>query len=90
MTDKEEMLATVAANLDETQMVSLQDLEELERLQIAGASKNAPITRSRRSVPLSALLGLVAALALTAVLAAVYLHSRAQAVPGHASVAGSQ
>ena len=85
MTGREETLAAVAANLDETQMVSLQDLEELERLQIAGAGKNALATSSRRTLPLSALLGLAAALTLTVVLAMAYLHFRAQSVTVHAA-----
>lgn len=89
MRDRNEKLAVTAGNLDETQMVSLQDLEELERLQIAGAEKNVPTVRSRRAVPLSALLGLVAALALMAMLTAVYLHSKAQPVSERAAVAGS-
>ena len=90
MTEKEEKLAAIAANLDETQIVSLQDLEELERLQIADAGKNIPGARRQKAVPLSAVLGLVAALALTIILAAVLLHSRAQTMPAHAAVAGSR
>ena len=89
MRDRNEKLVVIAGNLDETQMVSLQDLEELERLQIAGAEKNVSAVRSRRAVPLSALLGLVAALALMAMLTAVYLHSKVQPVSGRAAVAGS-
>ena len=88
MTDREETLAAVTANLDETQMVSLQDLEELERLQIAGVSKNAPVLRPRRTLPLSALLGLVTALVLSVILAVAYLHSRTQPITVHAAAAG--
>lgn len=68
-----ERLAEIAGNPDETQIVSLKDLEELEYLQLTGKDKAAP-TQARRAVPLGAVLGLLAALCLAAVLAVLFMH----------------
>lgn len=80
--DNENRLAQIAGNPDETQIVSLKDLEELEYLQLTG-SDTTVLEKSRRAVPLGLALGLLAALCLAAVLAALYLHHGAQpaAVP---------
>ena len=74
-----ERLAEIAGNPDETQIVSLKDLEDLEFLQLTGKDKAAP-AQARRAVPLGILLGLLAALCLAAVLAVLYSHHGAQPV----------
>ena len=75
--DNEDRLAQIAGNPDETQIVSLKDLEELEYLQLTGSDKTV-LEKSRRAVPLGMVLGLVAALCLAAVLAALSLHHGGQ------------
>lgn len=75
--DKEDRLTEIIGNPDETQIVSLKDLEELEYLQLTGGDHAAPAA-ARRAVPLGALLGLLAALCLAAVLAAFYVHHGVQ------------
>ena len=80
--DNEKKRTEIAANLDETQIVSLKDLEELEYLQLTGGSEAEAAIR-RRSVPLSAVLGVLLALLLVVVLAVGYVtheRSTAQAV----------
>ena len=68
--------AEIAAHLDETQIVSLKDLEELEYLQLTGGSE-VEVAARRRSVPLGAVLGVLLALLLVGVLAAGYVfHER--------------
>lgn len=77
--DNEDRLAQIAGNPDETQIVSLKDLEELEYLQLTGSDKTV-LEKSRRAVPLGMVLGLAAALCLAAVLAALYFHHGGQPV----------
>ena len=68
--------AEIAAHLDETQIVSLKDLEELEYLQLTGGSE-AEVAARRRSVPLGAVFGVLLALLLVGVLTAGYVfHER--------------
>lgn len=73
-----ERLAEIAGNPDETQIVSLKDLEELEYLQLTGGDQTTggdqAAPGSRRAVPLGILLGLLAALCLIAVLAVLFMH----------------
>lgn len=71
--DKKDRLAEIAGNPDETQIVSLKDLEELEYLQLTGEDKAVP-AQVRRAVPLGLVLGLLAALCLAAVLAVLFVH----------------
>lgn len=71
--DQEKRVAEIISNPDETQIVSLKDLEALEYLQLTGKDRAAPI-QVRRAVPLGALLGLLAALCLVAVLAVLFVH----------------
>ena len=83
--NKEDRLAEISGNPDETQIVSVKDLEELEYLQLTGGDQGTP-PAARRAVPLGILLGLLAALCLAAVLTALYVHhgaqpAAAQAVP---------
>ena len=79
----QERLAALAGNPDETQIVSLKDLEELELLQLTGGGettgggKGAPAA-ARRAAPFGMVLGLLAALCLAAVLTALYVHHGAQ------------
>ena len=68
-----ERLAEIAGNPDETQIVSLKDLEELEYLQLTGSDKTV-LEKHRRAVPLGFVLGLLAALCLAAVLAVLFVH----------------
>ena len=68
-----ERLAEIAGNPDETQIVSLKDLEELEYLQLTGSDKTV-LERSRKAVPLGFVLGLLAALCLAAVLVVLFVH----------------
>ncbi len=76
---EKDKLAHIAAHLDETQIVSLQDLEELERLQLTAESD--PAVRPRSAFPLSAVFGVVLGLLLVAVLAAGYVVHARSAVP---------
>lgn len=87
--DKETRLAEIAGNPDETQIVSLKDLEELEYLQLTGEGKDAPAA-SRRVVPLGVLLGLLAALCLAGVLAVLFVHHGAHPVPVQAAPQGGR
>lgn len=61
-------------HLDETQIVSLKDLEELEYLQLTQGSKNGSAVPRRSSLPMSVLLGLLLTIVVAAVLAAAYIH----------------
>ena len=81
----QERLAEIIGNPDETQIVSFQDLEELEYLQLTGKDKAAS-AQARRTVPLGFVLGLLAALCLAVALAALSVHygvrpAAAQAAP---------
>lgn len=72
--NREDKFMSKEDNLDETQIVSLHDLEELERLQLAGTDRG-DLTQTRRSaVPLGIGLGLLAAALLIAVLAFAVVH----------------
>ena len=61
-------------HLDETQIVSLKDLEELEYLQLTQGSKNEPAVPRRSSLPMSVILGLLLTIVVVAVLTAAYIH----------------
>ena len=87
--DKEDRLAQIAGNPDETQIVSLKDLEELEYLQLTGGDKTI-LEKSRRVVPLALVLGLLAPLCLAAVLVALYVHHGAQPAAVPATPQGGQ
>jgi len=90
MTEKEEKLAAISGSLDETQVVSLKDLEERERLRLASAKESALAGQRRKIFLLSAALGMMAAFALAAVLAAVYLHHEARSSFAQSTAQGSR
>ncbi len=87
--NKEDRLAEIAGNPDETQIVSLKDLEELEYLQLTGGDQGAPAA-ARRVVPLGVLLGLLAALCLAGVLAVLAVHHGTQPAAAQAAPQGSR
>ncbi len=87
--DKEDRLAEITGNPDETQIVSLKDLEELEYLQLTGGDKGAPAA-VRRAVPLGLVLGLLAALCVAAVLTALYVHHEARPAAVQSAPQGSR
>ncbi len=79
---KEDQFVSKEDKMDETQIVSLHDLEELERLQLAGTDRG-DLTQTRRSaVPLGVGLGLLAAALLLAVLAFAIVHRPVPATAG--------
>lgn len=79
-----ERLAALTGNPDETQIVSLKDLEELEYLQLTEGDKDSPAA-VRRAVPLGLIMGLLAALCVAAVLTALYVHHEARPVAFHSA-----
>ena len=66
----------IARNLEETQIVSLQDLEELEYLQLTEENKTRPAAR-RLSVSLLWVVLCLLLLVVAGTLTAAYVHSKA-------------